>query len=270
MPKWWRNILRIRYPDPKAACIILARVACPSSVLCHVAPEIPFSYLTTHKDLASLLIAIAATQTNFDHGLQRVTTTCNQGYYSSELNRVCEEGESCKRQRVVSRFSWLFHQLTDAFFLGNGLEKLLQRQKFSQCQTLAPASCIRFLAFNLARPSFPLTTALNSEYNPPQFLIDAHKRALQEVENNQYGPVTVKTARKNEYDVVRMHWSRNQGMPIFKEALSKAYSPEYGRTIDPDSEISVTTGATEGLLSSVMAFVEPGDEVILMEPVFDL
>ena len=59
-------------------------------------------------------------------------------------------------------------------------------------------------------------------------------------------------------------------MPVFKEALSKAYSPEYGREINPGSEISVTTGATEGLLSSIMAFVEPGDEVILMEPVFDL
>ncbi len=59
-------------------------------------------------------------------------------------------------------------------------------------------------------------------------------------------------------------------MPIFKEALSKSYSHEYGRKIDPDTEISVTTGATEGLLSSIMAFVDPGDEVILMEPVFDL
>lgn len=59
-------------------------------------------------------------------------------------------------------------------------------------------------------------------------------------------------------------------MPAFKEALSKHYSAEYGRDIDPNSQISVTTGATEGLLSSIMAFVEPGDEVILMEPVFDL
>ena len=57
---------------------------------------------------------------------------------------------------------------------------------------------------------------------------------------------------------------------MFKEALSKAYSPEYGRNLNPDSEISVSTGATEGLLSSIMAFVEPGDEVIIMEPVFDL
>ena len=88
------------------------------------------------------------------------------------------------------------------------------------------------------------------EYNPPQFLIDAHQKALQKVECNQYGPVA--------------------GMPVLKEALSKTYSPQYGRTIDPDSEISVTTGASEGLLSSIMAFVEPGDEVILMEPVFDL
>ena len=38
--------------------------------------------------------------------------------------------------------------------------------------------------------------AENSEYNPPQFLIDAHKRALQKVENFQYEPVTV-TSRES-------------------------------------------------------------------------
>ena len=53
-------------------------------------------------------------------------------------------------------------------------------------------------------------------------------------------------------------------MPTFKKALSKTYSPEFGRGLDPDSEVSVTTGVTERLLSSITAFAEPGDEVILM------
>ncbi|PQE19213.1 kynurenine aminotransferase protein [Rutstroemia sp. NJR-2017a BBW] len=88
----------------------------------------------------------------------------------------------------------------------------------------------------------------HSEYNPPQFLIDAYRKVLDQVEGNQYGPTS--------------------GMPTFKKALADTYSPLLGRTIDPESEILVTTGASEGLLSIVMGYVEPGEEVILLEPVF--
>jgi kynurenine aminotransferase len=58
-------------------------------------------------------------------------------------------------------------------------------------------------------------------------------------------------------------------MPSLKQALSETYSPIFGRTIDPDLEISVTAGASAGLLSGIMAFVEPGEEVIVLEPVFN-
>lgn len=61
-----------------------------------------------------------------------------------------------------------------------------------------------------------------------------------------------------------------QGLPRLKKALSHAYSPIYNRAIHPDREISITTGASEGILSGLMAFVEPGDEVIVIEPVFNL
>ncbi|CAG8949626.1 hypothetical protein HYFRA_00007860 [Hymenoscyphus fraxineus] len=86
------------------------------------------------------------------------------------------------------------------------------------------------------------------EYNPPQFIIDAHKEALENVEYNQYGP--------------------QSGMPLFKQALANAYSAKLGWEIDPVMEVSVHTGASEALLSIVTAFVEPGEEVILLEPVF--
>ncbi|PQE06941.1 kynurenine aminotransferase protein [Rutstroemia sp. NJR-2017a WRK4] len=57
-------------------------------------------------------------------------------------------------------------------------------------------------------------------------------------------------------------------MPTFKKVLADTYSPLLGRPVDPESEILVTTGASEGLLSIVMGYVEPGEEVILLEPVF--
>ena len=64
-------------------------------------------------------------------------------------------------------------------------------------------------------------------------------------------------------------------MGCLKEALSSAYSPIYCRTLNVDSEISVHSGAQEGIaqegiLSCVMAFIQPGDEVILLEPVFEM
>ena len=61
-----------------------------------------------------------------------------------------------------------------------------------------------------------------------------------------------------------------QGHLNFRKALSDCYSPILGRDLDPMKEVTVTTGATEGILATLMAFVDPGDEVIVMEPVFDL
>ena len=61
-----------------------------------------------------------------------------------------------------------------------------------------------------------------------------------------------------------------QGLPRFTHALSKVYSPLYGRTIDPGKEISVHSGGTEAILCAITAFVEPDDEVVVLEPAFDL
>jgi kynurenine aminotransferase len=54
-----------------------------------------------------------------------------------------------------------------------------------------------------------------------------------------------------------------------RKALADAYSPLWGRQLDPESEIIITTGANEGMLSAFMGFIEPGDEVIVFEPFFD-
>ncbi|CAI4217182.1 unnamed protein product [Parascedosporium putredinis] len=60
-----------------------------------------------------------------------------------------------------------------------------------------------------------------------------------------------------------------KGRPRLKKAIADAYSPFWGRTIDPETEVTITTGANEGMLSAFMAFIEEGDEVIVFEPFFD-
>lgn len=60
-----------------------------------------------------------------------------------------------------------------------------------------------------------------------------------------------------------------QGRPRLKKAIADAYSPFFGRTLNPDTEITITTGANEGMLSAFMGFLEHGDEVIVFEPYFD-
>lgn len=61
----------------------------------------------------------------------------------------------------------------------------------------------------------------------------------------------------------------SQGRPRLKKAVAKAYSPLFGRDIDPETEVTITTGANEGMLSAFMGFIEPGNEVIVFEPFFD-
>lgn len=86
-------------------------------------------------------------------------------------------------------------------------------------------------------------------YNPPKFILDAAKDALDRVECNQYSPT--------------------KGRPRLKKAIADAYSPFWGRQLNPETEITISTGANEGMLSAFMAFIEPGDEVIIFEPFFD-
>lgn len=107
---------------------------------------------------------------------------------------------------------------------------------------------------------------VHSGYNPPKFVTDAAKEALDKVECNQYSPTKV---RNPEGRTSMLSLIRIQGRPRLKKALADAYSPFFGRKLDPDTEVTITTGANEGILSALMGFVENGDEVIVFEPFFD-
>ncbi|MFT4029303.1 MAG: aminotransferase class I/II-fold pyridoxal phosphate-dependent enzyme [Protaetiibacter sp.] len=59
------------------------------------------------------------------------------------------------------------------------------------------------------------------------------------------------------------------GMPVLREAISRHQRRFYGLEVDPDREVLVTVGATEALAATLLAFVEPGHEVVTLEPVYD-
>lgn len=59
------------------------------------------------------------------------------------------------------------------------------------------------------------------------------------------------------------------GVPALRREIATKVSRLYGRTVDENTEVTVCTGATEGLFSTVQAVVRPGDEVIVLDPAYD-
>lgn len=86
-------------------------------------------------------------------------------------------------------------------------------------------------------------------FPPPQWVKEAADEALNTVAGN--------------------HYSHPKGRLRLREALRDHYSPLFGRTLDIENEILVSSGANEGQYSAWVAWLEPGDEVILFEPYFD-
>jgi methionine aminotransferase len=59
------------------------------------------------------------------------------------------------------------------------------------------------------------------------------------------------------------------GLPALRERLAQKIQSMYGYTVNPDTEITVTAGATQALFTAIMAFVQAGEEVIVIEPAYD-
>jgi methionine aminotransferase len=59
------------------------------------------------------------------------------------------------------------------------------------------------------------------------------------------------------------------GVPALRQAIAAKISKLYGHAYNPDTEITVTAGATQGILTTVLCCVHPGDEVIVIEPAYD-
>jgi methionine transaminase len=60
-----------------------------------------------------------------------------------------------------------------------------------------------------------------------------------------------------------------EGLPALRERVAAKLRASYGIAVDPESEVTVTLGATEAIYSTVQALVGPGDEAIVFDPAYD-
>jgi aspartate/methionine/tyrosine aminotransferase len=86
------------------------------------------------------------------------------------------------------------------------------------------------------------------DYDGPEDVIDAAAAALRDG-RNQYPPMT--------------------GVPELRQAVADHNRRFYGLEVDPGAEVVVTSGATEAITACLMAVLNPGDECVLIEPLYD-
>ncbi|WP_096357851.1 aminotransferase [Variibacter gotjawalensis] len=78
--------------------------------------------------------------------------------------------------------------------------------------------------------------------------------------------------RRKAADAVINGWNQYppmMGLPELRAAIVTHYAHWQSLTLDADSEVMVTSGATEALTGAMMALIEPGDEVVLFQPMYD-
>jgi aspartate/methionine/tyrosine aminotransferase len=96
-------------------------------------------------------------------------------------------------------------------------------------------------AINLAQ-GFP-------DFEPPEALVAAATEAMHQG-LHQYAP--------------------SVGDPVLRRAVAEHQLARYGLDWDPVTDVTVTTGASEAITAALLAVLEPGDEVVLIEPCYDL
>jgi N-succinyldiaminopimelate aminotransferase len=59
------------------------------------------------------------------------------------------------------------------------------------------------------------------------------------------------------------------GVPALRQAIARHQHRHYGLGLDPEREVVVTTGCTEGIAAALLGLIDPGDEVVVLEPYYD-
>ena len=83
------------------------------------------------------------------------------------------------------------------------------------------------------------------------------------------GPVAVREAAAKALKEGPNQYPPMIGIPALRQAIARHAKRFYDLSFDPDSEVLVTSGATEALTASIMALTAPGDEAIVIEPAYD-
>jgi N-succinyldiaminopimelate aminotransferase len=83
------------------------------------------------------------------------------------------------------------------------------------------------------------------------------------------GPAEVLEAAREAIASGLNQYPPGPGLPVLRDAIARHQARWYGLETDASSEVLVTAGATEALAATILAFVDPGDEVVAFEPAYD-
>ncbi len=83
------------------------------------------------------------------------------------------------------------------------------------------------------------------------------------------GPVSIRAAAARALSEGPNQYAPMQGMPALRRAIAAHSRQFYGLIFDPETEVLVTSGATEALADCIMALAGPGDEAVVFEPTYD-
>jgi N-succinyldiaminopimelate aminotransferase len=86
---------------------------------------------------------------------------------------------------------------------------------------------------------------------------------------DQEGPPQVVEAVVAALRSGRNQYAAMWGDPALREAVAGHQESYYGLAVDPDTEVVVTTGASEAIAAALLGLIEPGDEVVVLEPYYD-
>ena len=114
-------------------------------------------------------------------------------------------------------------------------------------QGIAPTIFTEMSALAVRTGSVNLGQGFPDQDGPPAVIAEA-VRAL-EHGGNQYAP--------------------GPGRPELRAAIARHQQRHYGLVLDPDREVVVTTGCTEAIAAALLGLVDPGDEVVVLEPYYD-
>ncbi|HXA48733.1 MAG TPA: aminotransferase class I/II-fold pyridoxal phosphate-dependent enzyme [Candidatus Acidoferrum sp.] len=82
-------------------------------------------------------------------------------------------------------------------------------------------------------------------------------------------PASLKQAAHDAIDADINQYAITWGAKPFRDAIAAKYQRTYGMEVDPERELTVCCGATEGMVASLLAILDPGDEVVLFEPFYE-
>ncbi len=83
------------------------------------------------------------------------------------------------------------------------------------------------------------------------------------------GPPEVIAAAVRALEGGANQYAPGVGIPALRQAIARHQRRHYGIDLDPDTQVVVTTGCTEAIAAAVLGLVDPGDEVLVVEPYYD-